>query len=386
MIELRLNAFFYSFKPMLSVSLTLKSNVFNLTGGGEYQKLHNQFFKNLGIAHHVSCPHTHQQNGSAERKHRHIVETGLALLAHASVPIKFWDEAFLTATYLINRLPTRVLDNLCPLERLFKTPPNYSMLRIFGCACWPHLRPYNQHKLSFRSKACVFLGYSGLHKGYKCLDMDSGRIYISRDVIFDETKFPFSNIPSSNVAPNMDSSSINLNTNHIHIFPGNFMHAAENPGAILMEAPTTAVPDPAQAASQPGTGASGSPPGTPRQQPLPQSSPADAHQAGQRSPRSPPVSPAAQPPDASADQAVPASADQAGPAPNVAPQPVAQLEAAPHNPPAHPHRTRLSHNLRQPKIRTDGTVTYSAVRTTDAVPTSHVTALANPLWQSAMNK
>ncbi|KAK1646191.1 hypothetical protein QYE76_063996 [Lolium multiflorum] len=38
----------------------------------------------------------------AERKHRHIVEVGLALLAQASMPLKFWDEAFLTATYLIN--------------------------------------------------------------------------------------------------------------------------------------------------------------------------------------------------------------------------------------------------------------------------------------------
>jgi hypothetical protein len=57
--------------------------------GGEYQKLHHQFFTKLGIAHHVSCPHTHQQNGSAERKHRHIIETGLALLAHAGMPIKF---------------------------------------------------------------------------------------------------------------------------------------------------------------------------------------------------------------------------------------------------------------------------------------------------------
>jgi len=88
--------------------------------GGEYQKLHNQFFTSLGITHRVSCPHTHQQNGSAERKHRHIVETGLALLAHAGMPLKFWDEAFLTATYLINRLPTRVIDNLSPMERLLK--------------------------------------------------------------------------------------------------------------------------------------------------------------------------------------------------------------------------------------------------------------------------
>lgn len=124
--------------------------------GGEYQKLHTQFFTSLGISHRVSCPHTHQQNGSAERKHRHLVETGLALLAHASMPLRFWDEAFLTAAYLVNRLPTRVIDNLSPLERLFNVPPNYYMLKIFGCACWPHLRPYNKRKLEFRSKPCVF--------------------------------------------------------------------------------------------------------------------------------------------------------------------------------------------------------------------------------------
>jgi histone deacetylase 1/2 len=53
------------------------------------------------------------------------------------------------------------------------------------------LRPYNQRKLSFRSIQCVFLGYSQFHKGFKCLEPKSGRVYISRDVIFDETVFPF---------------------------------------------------------------------------------------------------------------------------------------------------------------------------------------------------
>jgi transposase InsO family protein len=173
--------------------------------GGEYQKLRNTFFRSLGIDHRVSCPHTHQQNGSAERKHRHIVETGLALLAHAQMPLKFWDTAFLTASYLINRIPTRVIDNTCPLERLFHVSPNYSLLRIFGCACWPHLRPYNKHKLSFRSKQCVFIGYSSLHKGYKCLDPDSGRVYISRDVKFDEQVFPFAKLPSRPNSSSQDS-------------------------------------------------------------------------------------------------------------------------------------------------------------------------------------
>jgi histone deacetylase 1/2 len=32
--------------------------------GGEYEKL-NSFFQQIGIAHRVSCPHAHQQNGAA---------------------------------------------------------------------------------------------------------------------------------------------------------------------------------------------------------------------------------------------------------------------------------------------------------------------------------
>ena len=108
------------------------------------------------------------------------------------MPLKFWDEAFQSAAYLINRVPSKTISNTTPLERLFHQKPDYSFLRVFGCACWPHLRPYNTHKLQFRSKQCVFLGYSNLHKGYKCLDPSIGRVYISRDVVFDENVFPFS--------------------------------------------------------------------------------------------------------------------------------------------------------------------------------------------------
>jgi hypothetical protein len=57
----------------------------------------------------VSCPHTHQQNGAAERKHHHIMEMGLALLTHASMSLKYWDEGFIAFTFLINRTPTKVL-------------------------------------------------------------------------------------------------------------------------------------------------------------------------------------------------------------------------------------------------------------------------------------
>jgi hypothetical protein len=77
------------------------------------------------------------------------VEVGLALLSHASMPLKFWDEAFLAVAYLINHLPSKVIANSTPLERLFNQKPYYSSLRSFGCACWPRLHPYNSHKLQF---------------------------------------------------------------------------------------------------------------------------------------------------------------------------------------------------------------------------------------------
>jgi hypothetical protein len=181
---------FHDFQNLVERMFSRKIIAMQTDWGGEYQKL-NTFFQHIGISHHVSCPYAHQQIGSVERKHHHIVEVGLSLLAHASMPLKFWDEAFITATYLINRLPSKVIDNQTPLERLLHQKPDYSMLRTFGCACWPNLRPYNTRKLQFCSKRCVFLGYSNIHKGFKCLDVNEGRVYISRDLFFDESVFPF---------------------------------------------------------------------------------------------------------------------------------------------------------------------------------------------------
>lgn len=110
------------------------------------------------------------------------------------MPLKFWDEAFLTATFPINLLPSKVINFDTPVQRLLNHTPNYESLRVFGCACWPNLRPYNKTKLAFRSMRCVVLGYSPRHKGVKCLDTKTGRVYISRDVLFDENVFPFASL------------------------------------------------------------------------------------------------------------------------------------------------------------------------------------------------
>lgn len=160
--------------------------------GGEFRSF-NTFLNLEGIRFRHNCPHTHHQNGVVERKHRHIVETGLTLLAQASMPLSFWWEAFLTTSFLINRMPTTVLNNLSPFEKLYHLVPDYSFLKVFGCACYHLLRPYSKHKSNFHTDQCLFIGYSPIHKGYKCLHK-SGRVYVARTVTFDENKFPYKDL------------------------------------------------------------------------------------------------------------------------------------------------------------------------------------------------
>ena len=118
------------------------------------------------------------------------------MLAQADMPLFFWWEAFHTTVFLINRLPTLVLSNISYFQKLFGRLPDYSFLRNFGCSCYPHLRPYNTHKLQFHSCKCLVLGYSSVHKGYLCLH-PSSQVFISRNVIFNESEFPCTKLFSS---------------------------------------------------------------------------------------------------------------------------------------------------------------------------------------------
>ena len=153
-------------------------------------------FHQHGIALRISCLYTSQQNGRVERRHRTLMELGLSILTQASMSTKFWLEAFQTANFLINRLPSIVLHGKTHFSVLYNKDFDYTFLKVFGCECFPYLRPYNHNKLEFRSSKCTFIGYSPVHKGYKCLH-PSGRIYISRHVLFNETSFPFASLSCS---------------------------------------------------------------------------------------------------------------------------------------------------------------------------------------------
>lgn len=110
---------------MVELQLNHKIKSVQSDGAGEFRPF-TSFLASHGITHRLICPHTHHQNGTVERKHRHIVESSLTLLHHASLPPKFWDFAFMTAVYLINRLPSAALNFDIPCTVLFKTSPDYN--------------------------------------------------------------------------------------------------------------------------------------------------------------------------------------------------------------------------------------------------------------------
>ena len=125
---------FLSFRTLVENLFNSKICYFQSDWGGEFRSFH-KLFPSLGIHHRISCPHTHTQNGTVERRHRTIVETGLSLLSHSHAPQSYWTYAFSTATYLINRLPSPTLHNKSPYQLLYHSKPNYTFLRVFGSTC-----------------------------------------------------------------------------------------------------------------------------------------------------------------------------------------------------------------------------------------------------------
>ena len=198
---------FVQFKSIVEKKFNLPIVSLFSDNGGEFIKL-KSFLANNGISHLTTPPHTPEVNGTAERRHRHVVETGRAILHHANLPPQLWSFAYTTATYLINRMPKPIHHMQSSFEVLFNIKPDYNKLHSFGCLCFPWLKPYTKNKLQPRSKPCIFLGYSMSQHAYFCLEPLSNRIYVSRHVNFVENSFPYESIikPSPSILiPTTDS-------------------------------------------------------------------------------------------------------------------------------------------------------------------------------------
>ncbi|KAK1431722.1 hypothetical protein QVD17_08299 [Tagetes erecta] len=243
---------FAKFHKFIRTQFNRHIKTFQCDLGGEFD---NHEFRNFasthGLVFRFSCPQTSPQNGRAERMIRRLNDIVRPLLMHASLPPEFWVEAVHTATYLHNILPTKRLNFFTPTYALYHRHPTYDHLRVFGCACYPNLSATITNKLQPRSTRCIFLGYPSDFRGYRCFDLVTGRVYISRHVVFDESTFPSAESNSPHPYTFLDDDIIH----HPVAFP-----PPPNPPTPSTEPPT---PSPTHASPPPPTAAHSQPPPSP---------------------------------------------------------------------------------------------------------------------------
>ncbi|KAG7572488.1 Integrase catalytic core [Arabidopsis suecica] len=183
---------FLNFQNYVTNHFDAKIKILRTDNGGEYTSTKfKEHLEKCGILHQTSCPYNPQQNGVAERKNRHLMEVSRAMLFQKHMPKRFWGDAVMTACYLINRTPTRILNDQSPFQILNRQNPNIDHLRVFGSLCFVFVPGDLRNKLEPKSTKCVFIGYSTTQKGYKCFDPVNNRYHVSRDVKFMEDKAYF---------------------------------------------------------------------------------------------------------------------------------------------------------------------------------------------------
>jgi transposase InsO family protein len=159
--------------------------------GGEYSSnALRDFCDAHGIAREHTIRDTPQQNGLAERMNRTIADGVTSMMAAAKLPPSSWPDAVGAYIHAINRLLSATSGSKTPYELWNGRPPSLSHLRTWGCEALVHLQKDQRPQFAPHARRCVFIGYPPDYKGWKFLDLSTGKEVISDSAVFYETKFP----------------------------------------------------------------------------------------------------------------------------------------------------------------------------------------------------
>uniref|UniRef100_A0A6N2M754 Retrovirus-related Pol polyprotein from transposon TNT 1-94 n=1 Tax=Salix viminalis TaxID=40686 RepID=A0A6N2M754_SALVM len=128
---------------------------------GPFAKL----LESKGIYAQYTMPGTPQQNGVAVRRNRTLMEMVRSMLSNCKLPMSLWIYALKTATYILNRVPSKAVP-MTPFELFKGRKPSLRHLRVWGCPA--EVKPYNPHekKLDSRTVSGYFIGYPEKSKGF----------------------------------------------------------------------------------------------------------------------------------------------------------------------------------------------------------------------------
>jgi hypothetical protein len=164
--------------------------------GTEYAGLLTPILEVNGIERPPPSRYTPEINGVTERANR---ETMRALLLQANIPYRFWADAVRTAVFVRNMVPHSSLPhNATPYERWHGEPPDYYMLKPFGCLVWTHVPKQvrrKQGKLGQSGTKVQAMGADGCFiehissTQYKVYSFTSRKYFVTDNLQFREDQF-----------------------------------------------------------------------------------------------------------------------------------------------------------------------------------------------------
>lgn len=142
-----------------------------------------KFLDENGIRHRRTVPYTPEQNGSAEREMRTIMEAARTMIHDKDLSPKLWAEAVNCAVFVLNRSGTSTVKGSTPFELWYGQKADIQHFRTFGTQVFVHIPKQQRRKLDAKSKQCIFVGYDDNVKGYRVLNANN-RVEVARDVRF----------------------------------------------------------------------------------------------------------------------------------------------------------------------------------------------------------
>ena len=124
-----------------------------------------RFLQENGIVAQYSMSGDPQQNGVAERCNCTHMDMVRSMMSYSTLPLSLWMEALKTATYILNRVPSKlVLKTLYELWTDKK--PSVNHLRVWGSPAEAKVFNPNIGKLDPKIVSCL-IGYPENSKGYR---------------------------------------------------------------------------------------------------------------------------------------------------------------------------------------------------------------------------
>ena len=179
---------FQNFVHLVESSTGQRVQTIRSDNGGEYTSTaFSKYCLAKGISQELPPPYTPERNGVAERRNRSLLDITRCLLLDKSLPGYLWAEAVKAAADILNLRSTKRHPDKTPEELFFGKKPTVRHLRIFGSPAFVHTPKVSRSKLAPRSEQCILLSFDHTAKAYRCFRPSTRKVFISRDLLIDET-------------------------------------------------------------------------------------------------------------------------------------------------------------------------------------------------------